>query len=87
MVILCFVEKDYQANFDHLFRWKFAPVQMEVCAPVHMEWLLEELPGLPAHLHPHVHLLLGGDVCLLCLGVHLDRDVLGVQASLDLLVH
>ena len=58
---------------------------MEVCAPVQMERLLEELPGLPAHLHPHVHLLLGGDVRLL--GVHLDRDVLGVQASLDLLVH
>ena len=50
-----------------------------------MERLLEELPGLPAHLHPHVHLLLGGDVRLL--EVHLDRDVLGVQASLDLLVH
>ena len=53
-----------------------------------MERLLEELPGLPAHLHPHVHLLLGGDVRhVLGLGVHLDRDVLGVQASLDLLVH
>ena len=67
---------------------------MEVCAPVQMERLLEELPGLPAHLHPHVHLLLGGDVHLLgvhldreVLGVPLDRDVLGVQASLDLLVH
>ena len=66
---------------------------MEVCAPVQMERLLEELPGLPAHLHPHVHLLLGGDVRLLLggdvhlLGVHLDRDVLGVQASLNLLVH
>ena len=68
-----------------------APVQMEVVAPVQMERLLEELPGLPAHLHPHVHLLLGGNVHLLgvhlLLEVHLDRDVLGVQASLDLLVH
>ena len=69
---MCFVEKDYQA-------------------PAQMERVLEELPGLPAHLHAHVHLLLGGDARLLGVhllrGVHLDRDVLGVQASLDLLVH